>query len=138
MADPRLEAVPHGSKLSSLMYAKSKAKSGRVVNACPFGCEARQLDQHGYCRHLVGFTDGYTESFYAPMRMGPGGRRVVQPRKVEDEELSCPGEEPIMKVVLEPVREGDLLVKITTCSRVYRNVPMPPKAEKKAKQLQSA
>lgn len=27
-------------------------------NLCPFGCADTQLDDHGYCHHLVGFTDG--------------------------------------------------------------------------------
>ncbi len=134
MADPRLEAVPHGSKLSPLMYAKGKAKSGRAVNACPFGCAERQLDQLGYCRHLVGFTNPHDERYYAPQQMGKGGKRIVKPRLEVDEDLSCDGEEPILKMVWEPVQEGDLLVKITSCSRVYRNVAAPVK-DKKARQV---
>lgn len=26
-------------------------------NHCPFGCEVSELDDHGYCDHLVGFTN---------------------------------------------------------------------------------
>ncbi len=139
MADPRLEAVPHGSKLTPLMYAKSKAK-GKQVNACPFGCVDRQLDQHGYCRHLVGFTLPDSEQYYYPMFLTVGAKRIVKPRTVIDEELSCDGEEPILKSVAEPVQAGDQLVKITSCSRVYRNVKdaqklaAPPKLDKKARQ----
>lgn len=136
MADPRLEAVPHGSKLSPLMYAKARTKSGHKVNACPFGCTMQQLDQNGYCRHLVGFTVPGDDKYYYPQVRTGGGRRIVKPRTVVDEELSCDGEEPIMKTVAEPVKDGDLLVLITSCHRVYRDVPLPPKAEKK--QLQKA
>lgn len=132
MADPRLEAVPHGSKLSPLMYAKSKTKSGNKVNACPFGCVDRQLDQHGYCRHLVGFTVPGETQWYYPMTMGPGGRRIVKPKTVPDEELSVEGEEPILKTVAEPVKEGDRLVLITSCSRVYRDVPQTQKKKQSA------
>lgn len=132
MADPRLEAVPHGSKLSPLMYAKARAKSGNKVNACPFGCKTQQLDQHGYCRHLVGFTVPGNDQYYYPMHMGPGGRRVVKPRTERDDELSVEGEEPVLKTVAEPVKEGDQLVLITSCSRVYRDVPLPQKKKQSA------
>jgi len=131
MADPRLEAVPHGSKMSPLMYAKSRKKAGNKVNACPFNCVDRQLDQNGYCRHLVGFTVPGDDKYYYPMTMGPGGRRVVKSRMVVDEELSCDGEEPVLKAVAEPIKEGDLLVLITNCHRVYRDVPVTKKDEKK-------
>lgn len=131
MADPRLEAVPHGSKMSPLMYAKSRTKSGRKVNACPFGCKEQQLDSQGYCRHLVGFTVPGDDKYYYPQKMGPGGKRIVSPKTVVDEDLSADGEEPILKTVAEPVQEGDLLVLITSCHRVYRNVPAPVKDKKK-------
>lgn len=114
------------------MYAKMKSKAGKKVNACPFGCKDQQLDQHGYCRHLVGFTDGESDQYYFPMKMGPGGRRIVLPRTEVDEDLSCEGEEPVLKPVREPVKPGDLLVKITSCSRVYRDVPVAPKKLQKA------
>lgn len=28
-----------------------------IKNLCPFGCTEERLDENGYCRHLVGFTD---------------------------------------------------------------------------------
>lgn len=31
---------------------------GAVKNHCPFGCPNESLDEHGYCEHLVGFTNG--------------------------------------------------------------------------------
>lgn len=130
--DPRLEAVPHNSKLSPLMYAKGRAKSGRKVNACPFGCKDQQIDQNGYCRHLVGFTVPGDDKYYYPMQLSAQGRRVVVPRTEKDEELSCEGEEPVFKQIADPVREGDLLVLISNCHRVYRNVPAPQKKAKSA------
>lgn len=34
------------------------AQSNQVKeNHCPFGCETEKLDEHGYCHHLVGFTN---------------------------------------------------------------------------------
>ena len=30
---------------------------GAVKNHCPYGCTADVLDEHGYCHHLVGFTN---------------------------------------------------------------------------------
>lgn len=31
---------------------------GAIKNHCPFGCSMEQLDEHGYCQHLIGFTNG--------------------------------------------------------------------------------
>lgn len=28
-----------------------------ITNHCPFGCEAVDLDDYGYCQHLVGFSN---------------------------------------------------------------------------------
>lgn len=85
---------------SELMAAKARASTGEKVNACPFGCELQDLDDNGYCSHLVGFTnDGKT---FEPMMKDSRDRRVVQ------------GDHP------EPVLRSDVLVQITTSSRVYR------------------
>jgi hypothetical protein len=51
--EPSARAFKH---LTPLMRAKMNAADGVVVNRCPFGCADDQLDQHGYCHHLVGFT----------------------------------------------------------------------------------
>ena len=100
MADPRIKA-PESRKnpISPLMQAKAQALSGEKVNACPFGCELEELDEHGYCRHLVGFTtDG----------------KVLERQRLVGDRRQVFGNEK------EPVRKGDVLVQITTSSRVYR------------------
>lgn len=127
--DPRLEAVdPKKTKLTPLMWAKSRASSGRLVNACPFDSNNAHLDANGYCRHLVGFSnDG---KFYEPLVMGARGHRVVQCNMIEDEELSEPGGEPYLIPELLAVQEGDLLIPISVSSRVYRNVPRKPHANR--------
>ena len=109
------------------MYAKSKAKSGVKVNACPFGCEDHYLDENGYCVHLVGFTnDGPKAKFMEPMIMGPHGKRVVRVPQVVDTDKSIEGEVPVMKSQLVPIPEGALLVQITTSHRVYaKALPKP-------------
>ncbi len=33
------------------------SKAGVPDNHCPFGCERADLDEFGYCKHLVGFTN---------------------------------------------------------------------------------
>lgn len=107
--DPRIVGPNPGKHavLSPLMQAKARAGLGEKVNACPFGCQTEDLDDLGYCDHLVGFTtDGKT---YEPMFTDDRGRKKVmggQPRKVQP---------------------GDKLVQITVSSRVYRE-----KADKKA------
>lgn len=88
--------------LSPLMQAMRESK-GDVINACPFGCTAENLDGFGYCHHLVGFTnDGKT---FEPIKLNEHKQRFVH------------GAEP------EQVKRGDRLVQITVSSRVYRDVP---------------
>jgi hypothetical protein len=68
---------------------------------CPFGCrmDDEGVDQNGYCRHLVGFTnDGKT--------MEP----LVKHRFHQSH--GAP----------QPVRKDDVLVRVTVSYRVYRNV----------------
>jgi len=107
------------SKLTPLMKAKTEAITGQKVNFCPYGCEDGDLDEHGYCRHLVGFTnDG---KLFEPMYRTEGGRRVVrcemQPKHPGDR-----GPDVEMVPVLKPVLKTDKLVQITVSYRVYRNV----------------
>ena len=97
---------------------------GHKVNLCPFGCQEEHLDEHGYCRHLVGFTNnGQT---YEPMRRDPNtGRRSVQVKRsrracgVDDE-----GNEQFEEGPLEllPIKPTDKVIQITTTARVYREL----------------
>lgn len=32
-------------------------EQGQKENHCPFGCSLEELEENGYCRHLVGFTN---------------------------------------------------------------------------------
>lgn len=135
MADPRISTLAdrmRADPLSPLMRAMAKRKKGEKINACPFGCADQHLDEHGYCRHLVGFTrDGKT---YEPMFRTSQGRRVVRTRKrpVDDDMSDIdPIEDienftPVLEPILELVEEGDVLVRITIDSRVYRKNPRKP------------
>ena len=99
---------PKSANASPLMRAKAQTKAGRIVNACPFGCADGELDEHGYCRHLVGFT--------------PPGRKDVYEHMPPAE----PGEGVLRRAVragdVRPVIRSDKLVRITTSHRVYRDV----------------
>ena len=86
-------------RVSPLMQAKAKSR-GNKVNACPFGCDLEDLDDLGYCKHLVGFTTD--KKTYEPMRRREDGRLQVY------------GEEK------KPLQPGDKLVEITLSHRVYR------------------
>jgi hypothetical protein len=110
--DPR-ESTPdrRPNALSRLMLAKGRTGTGEKVNFCPFGCATDELDEHGYCKHLVGFTaDGKT---LEPMAADERGRRRVDGGR------------------REPVLKGDVLERITTCSRVYRDEKKADDREKK-------
>ncbi len=92
--------------MSALQRAKRTAAQGEVVNFCPFGCDGPDLDEHGYCPHLVGFTtDGRTYE--------PRVRRSADGRIITD------GSRP------KKIQSGDQLVRITTSARVYRRESSP-------------
>lgn len=116
MADPRLTALmdrQKQDKRSTLMKAKAKVAQDGVVNFCPFGCEDSQLDEHGYCKHLVGFTND--KKFYEPMIFDPTRQaRVVRVKMTVDE-----NGKPVPQ--LEPCQKGDKFEEITISSRVYRS-----------------
>lgn len=95
-------------KRSPLMKAQSRVGDGEKVNACPFGCEPESLDEMGYCKHLVGFTNDTEKEVRAgKARMEPMGVDHLGRRKVFGDKT-------------EPVVKGDVLVQITCSSRVYR------------------
>jgi hypothetical protein len=81
-------------------------------NLCPFGCVHGDegVDEHGYCRHLVGFSnDGKTFEPFAPMMAkNEDGRLVENGRRFTD------GRDP------QKVGPNDRLVQISVSYRVYR------------------
>lgn len=107
--DPRITS-PRDQKprQSPLMVAKGKTLTGEKVNACPFGCEAEDLDEMGYCDHLVGFTNSTEKECKAGKgEMEPMGKDSQGRRKVFGTEKL-------------PVKKNDVLIQITTSFRVYR------------------
>ena len=133
MADPRViplaDRAMRKDNLSDLMRAKSRTTNGEKVNACPFGCTFTQLDENGYCHHLIGFTnDGVN---YEPMKK-VAGRRVVQVATKEVGEEIDPEDGTAVKIlqpVLEKIQAWDKLVQITVSSRVYREKKLVPKTK---------
>ncbi len=112
MADPRREK--HGPQVrsanhSDLMKALLAASQGEKVNFCPFGCSDQDLDESGHCYHLIGFSLPGDKAFEPLKPPDARGRRTndgrIQAR--------------------QPVKKGDKLERITTCSRVYRNIEKP-------------
>jgi hypothetical protein len=117
MADPRILGVEQRQKkanLSPLMLRKSQETTGEKVNVCPFGCEAEDLDEHGYCDHLIGFTRD--KKFYEPQVMNPLTERREVVGSVRDPKTGK------MVPNLLLVKQSDQLVQITDCYRVYRNI----------------
>lgn len=117
MADPRVVGEVRRTvhqHLSPLMQAKANNPTGEVINMCPFGCEVEDMDDNGYCDHLVGFTNDGKE--YEPMIVDENNTRKVMVKMVKDGR----GKE---VPLLEKVAPSDKLVKITTSYRVYRKTP---------------
>jgi hypothetical protein len=103
---------------SPLMRAQAMAPTGGVVNFCPFGCTDEELDQHGYCKHLIGFTND--KKTYEPMIWdGVRQSRIVRVKMVQDKDGK-----PIPQ--LEPCQKGDKFVQVSVSSRVYRNTEATP------------
>jgi hypothetical protein len=55
---------------------------GEIINYCPFGCPKEDLDEYGYCRHLVGFTNepkvgGKVETIQPRMRKDPETKQLI-------------------------------------------------------------
>ena len=102
MSDPRTTTREQRSKQgpSELMKAlRNPERDGDVVNFCPFGCGSHELDNHGYCAHLVGFTNGGTT--YEPRELDQFGRIFTNGAN------------------RQPMKRGFKMVKITTSARVY-------------------
>lgn len=106
MADPR-NVGPQNRKSnhSQLMVALQRKSQGEVINFCPFGCQDHQLDDHGYCGHLVGFYNG--GSTYEPRKVRKKDKRII-----------VAGDQ------RQPMRNGFVLVRITTTARVYSPEPV--------------
>ncbi len=131
MADPRESPVEtRKNPLSPLMRALTQNKAGEKVNFCPFGCEVEDLDDHGYCRHLIGFTNSSPtdckngKGVFEPM-VKQQGRRIVQVKRPRI--ARGPDEEGIQQFEEGPpdlpaVKKTDKLVQITVSHRVYRDV----------------
>lgn len=131
------QADPRSEFLQKLYKAGGHAARGRV-NACQFGCKEKDLDENGFCRHLVGFSpDGRNfEPMVKETRVDRitglkvlTGRRITKPRMVQvDEIVEYDAERgvgikmPVYKPEMEKVRKGDVLVRISSGYRVYRNV----------------
>ena len=105
--------------LSPLMAAKAAGLSG---NFCPFGCGDDDVDEHGYCYHLIGFTFDEKRKRFETMKQMDNGHVAVQV-PFTTKRL---GPKHVKRVYqYEKVQPGDQLVEISTSSRVYRNIPRP-------------
>ena len=94
---------PKSANHSPLMIALSKASIGDPPNFCPYGCTPAELDENGYCDHLIGFTI-------------PGDEKQMEPRKVRPQFQNAWY---VSGKAKQPVPVGSELRKITVSSRVY-------------------
>jgi len=105
---------------SPLMEALRSA-NGEPVNECPFGCEDEDLDEQGFCYHLIGVSpdgkklernivglDGRVRTI-CPVKKINGRNRFV-PETIDREKLK---------------RKKIILKRITTSFRVYEDIERP-------------
>lgn len=105
---------------SDLMAMKLSGLENDVVNVCSCGCPDEDLDENGYCDHLIGFTTD--KKFVEPMRkvygQTPDGEQTESWRYVVDGSRQL------------PMPPGCKLVRITSSYRVYRAEPLQLDAKK--------
>lgn len=114
---------------SPLMRARSKALKGQKINVCPFGCQERNLDHNGYCKHLIGFTRD--KKTYEPLVLRKG-MRVVQVPMIGSGEMEQDDEGNMVEILIPnppPVLPTDKIARISDCWRVYRNVDEQQRVE---------
>lgn len=110
------ENDPQVDQRSALLRAISKAR-GRVVNACPYGCQDEELDQSGYCHHLIGFTLRGNDRMFHPIKHRPN--RDGTP----SEFVFSDGSDPQYVLPTDHLEPG------SGSARVYRKVPVAVKSD---------
>ncbi len=105
--------------MRSKLIRSKEAAGSMVVNACPYGCRIDELNEEGYCRHIVGFTDPDDSDYYFPVTpvppIGRGDKQIqlLRERKIDGtQRKKCLNNE-----ALEHKERG------TTCFRVYHVNP---------------
>lgn len=76
-------------------------KGGDTLNWCPFGCADGDLDEHGYCGHLIGFYGG-SGSMYEPRAVRKMDKRIIVDGSKK-----------------QPMKPEFVLAWVTTTARVY-------------------
>ena len=103
--DPRIDPGPQARSAnhSPLMQALQRRSMGAKINFCPYGCENKDLDDHGYCKHLVGFTTDRID--FEPRRYDDVWNRYIVDGSKK-----------------QPIQKTDHIERITSTYRVYRDV----------------
>jgi hypothetical protein len=117
------------SQLSPLMQWKN---AGGVPNLCPYGCPDEDLNEHGYCYHLIGFAN--CDQMGGKPKVGARVERmtVVKGKNQDYVQVHVPfkkvqvGPGKIKRVYdYDRIQKSDILHQISTSYRVYRNIPRP-------------
>ncbi len=97
------------------------------VEACPFGCGQPEMNELGYCKHLVGFCNH--------TNLPDGTVRDPQGAVIEllEENDARGGHGRIVGPRREPLKVGDYVLRITQSYRVYRDVDAKPAGKPETK-----
>jgi hypothetical protein len=115
----RIQAIHQEAKGE---LAKQKA------NYCPFGCATEDIDEYGYCHHLMGFTNDrltyeQTRRLY---RHNEDGIPYDTGYRITNEPVECKkGDVFINPERPQIVNNAVHMAKAWVSDRVYRNVPKP-------------
>lgn len=141
--------TPSGIQEAGTLQARInrlRSQGFKPTGICPFHCDEHEMDEHGYCRHLVGFTNATDreiqegKGLMEPMKRRRGRYVVQVPREryrtdevEEEEERDAEGNLHTIEVPvweegppqLEPILATDQVIRLTATARVYRNVARP-------------
>lgn len=134
LAPAAMAAIIHKKEDVRSEYHKllddAEGDAGQVV-ACPFGCTHREIDNLGYCHHLIGFVipEWNLRIPDGPLKKVPTGKKA---RMIEM--LSGPDDlDGVQRRYVtdgrEPLKVGDHLIQVVHMTRrVYRkDAPKPSK-----------
>lgn len=129
--------------------------AGSLINLCPFGCEDYELDERGYCHHLIGFAIDENAKEGSEMELARQTLKKTNRKGDEEDDKRIKVTKGRQRLEdgtwtkLERIQPGDTIQQITFTQkgeskrnetvnlfkspRVYRNKPEPAaKPNKKA------
>ena len=130
-----LEDVALDEGTESMLDERLEALQAGFANHCPFSCADHDLDEYGYCPHLIGFTnDGKRYEAISPLLRGEDaegkpidtGYKTVKCGKRGAERKLVQKSDKLVNPEFQQMDENGMMhtAKKWVSARVYRKVPL--------------